>query len=60
MPIEPGDIYFVNLNPAQGREHTGHRPVVALSIDVINKRRRVIFERCHKRLSCARMCIVNF
>jgi len=35
MPIERGEIYFVNLNPTQGREQAGHRPV--LSIDAINK-----------------------
>jgi mRNA interferase MazF len=37
MPIERGEIYFVNLNPIQGREQAGHRPVLVLSIDAINK-----------------------
>ncbi len=37
MPIERGEIYFVNLNPVQGREQAGHRPVLVLSIDAINK-----------------------
>jgi mRNA interferase MazF len=36
MPIQRGDIYFVNLNPVQGREQAGQRPVLVLSIDVIN------------------------
>lgn len=37
MPIERGEIYFVNLNPVQGREQAGQRPVLVLSIDSINK-----------------------
>ena len=37
MPIERGEIYFVNLNPVQGREQAGHRPVLVLSVDGINK-----------------------
>lgn len=37
MPIQRGDIYFVNLNPAQGREQAGSRPVLVLSIDSINR-----------------------
>src|SRR6266436_10217504 len=37
MPIQGGDIYFVNLNPVQGREQAGSRPVLVLSIDSINK-----------------------
>jgi mRNA interferase MazF len=37
MPIERGEIYFVNLNPVQGREQAGSRPVLVLSIDAINK-----------------------
>jgi len=36
MPIRRGDIYFVNLNPVQGREQAGQRPVLILSIDSIN------------------------
>ena len=36
MPIQRGDIYFVNLNPVQGREQAGQRPVLILSIDSIN------------------------
>ena len=30
-------FYFVNLNPVQGREQAGQRPVVVLSIDTINR-----------------------
>jgi mRNA interferase MazF len=37
MNIERGDIYFVNLNPVQGREQAGERPVLVLSIDAINR-----------------------
>lgn len=37
MPIQRGEIFFVNLNPVQGREQAGSRPVLVLSIDSINK-----------------------
>lgn len=37
MSIERGQIYFVNLNPVQGREQAGRRPVLVLSIDAINQ-----------------------
>ena len=37
MAIQRGEIYFVNLNPVQGREQSGHRPVLILSIDAINR-----------------------
>lgn len=37
MTIRRGDIYFVNLNPVQGREQAGQRPVLVLSIDTINR-----------------------
>jgi mRNA interferase MazF len=36
MKIRRGQIYFVNLNPVQGREQAGQRPVVILSTDAIN------------------------
>jgi mRNA interferase MazF len=36
MDIRRGQIYFVNLNPVQGREQSGKRPVLILSIDAIN------------------------
>lgn len=28
MPIQRGEIYFVNLNPVEGREQAGNRPVL--------------------------------
>jgi mRNA interferase MazF len=37
MTIQRGEIYFVNLNPVQGREQAGQRPVLVLSIDEINQ-----------------------
>jgi mRNA interferase MazF len=36
MNIQRGEIYFVNLNPVEGREQAGRRPVLVLSIDAIN------------------------
>ena len=37
MAVQRGEIYFVNLNPVQGREQAGQRPVLVLSIDAINR-----------------------
>jgi len=37
VAIRRGDVYFVDLNPTQGREQAGRRPVLVLSIDAINK-----------------------
>ncbi len=37
MSIKRGEIYFVNLNPVQGKEQSGYRPVLILSIDTINQ-----------------------
>src|SRR5438046_4260610 len=37
MPIKRGEIYFVNLNPVEGREQAGHRPVLVLSRNAINR-----------------------
>lgn len=37
MVVKRGEIYFVNLNPVKGREQSGSRPVLVLSIDRINK-----------------------
>jgi mRNA interferase MazF len=37
MSVQRGDVYFVNLNPVQGREQAGERPVLVLSIDAINR-----------------------
>lgn len=36
MPVKRGEIYFVNLNPVQGREQSGQRPVLVISNDSIN------------------------
>jgi mRNA interferase MazF len=37
MALHRGEIYFVDLNPVQGREQAGRRPVLILSIDSINR-----------------------
>ena len=37
MACERGEIYFVNLNPVQGREQAGRRPVLVISADAINR-----------------------
>lgn len=37
MTVKRGEIYFVNLNPVQGREQSGQRPVVVISADSINR-----------------------
>ena len=35
--IERGEIYFVDLDPSQGREQAGRRPVLVLSSNWINR-----------------------
>jgi mRNA interferase MazF len=42
MSLERGQIYFVNLNPVQGKEQSGARPVLILSVDEINRKQMVI------------------
>ena len=44
MPVERGEIYFVYLDPAFGREAGGYkvRPVVVLSINDINNKPLVV------------------
>ncbi len=37
MAIGRGEIHLVNLNPVQGREQAGSRPVLVLSADSINR-----------------------
>lgn len=37
MVVKRGEIYFVNLNPVKGREQSGERPVLVLSINAINQ-----------------------
>jgi mRNA interferase MazF len=36
VPIRRGDIYFVNLDPVQGHEQAGTRPVLVVSVDILN------------------------
>jgi mRNA interferase MazF len=40
--IKRGDIFFVNLDPTQGREQTGYRPVLVVSSNAINKQPLVV------------------
>lgn len=35
-PVKRGDIYMVSLNPAQGKEQQGHRPVLIVSPSEFN------------------------
>jgi len=37
VTIYRGEIYFVNLNPIQGKEQAGTRPVLVISIDALNQ-----------------------
>lgn len=37
MTIQRGEIYFVDLNPVQGREQAGQRPVLVVSSNAINR-----------------------
>jgi mRNA interferase MazF len=37
VTVKRGEIYFVNLNPVQGREQSGQRPVLIISNDAINQ-----------------------
>jgi len=37
MTVKRGEIYFVNLNPVQGREQSGERPVLVISSDAVNQ-----------------------
>ncbi len=42
MSIPQGEIYFAYLDPVQGPEQAGRRPVLVLSIDAINNRPLVV------------------
>jgi len=42
MAVLRGEICFVNLNPVQGREQAGHRPVLVLSADSESTTKSVI------------------
>lgn len=35
--VKRGDVYMVDLEPTQGREQRGHRPVVVVSPDEFNR-----------------------
>jgi len=40
--IHRGEVYFVNLNPTEGREQRGRRPVVVVSVDAVNAQPLVV------------------
>ena len=40
--INRGQIYFVNFSPTQGLEQAGYRPVLVVSVDVINRQPLVV------------------
>jgi mRNA interferase MazF len=40
--ISRGQIYFVNLSPTEGREQSGYRPVLVVSVDAINRQPLVV------------------
>ena len=40
--ISRGQIYFACLDPIQGREQSGHRPVLVVSSDAINRQPLVV------------------
>lgn len=41
-PIRRGDVYVARLNPAEGSEQAGERPVVVVSRDAINRSSPVV------------------
>ncbi|MHB2016633.1 MAG: type II toxin-antitoxin system PemK/MazF family toxin [Candidatus Xenobia bacterium] len=42
MAVQRGHIYFVDLEPARGREQKGRRPVLVVSVDSINSQPLVV------------------
>jgi mRNA interferase MazF len=42
LPVQRGEIYRANLNPKEGSEQDGIRPVVVVSRDAINRSSPVI------------------
>jgi mRNA interferase MazF len=40
--IKRGEVYFVSLDPAKGREQAGKRPVLVVSSDTINAQPLVV------------------
>ena len=39
--MKRGDVYMVDLEPTQGREQQGHRPVVIVSPELFNRATRL-------------------
>jgi mRNA-degrading endonuclease toxin of MazEF toxin-antitoxin module len=42
MNVRRGEVYFVDLHPASGREQSGRRPVLVVSNDTLNSRPLVV------------------
>lgn len=42
MTMRRGEVYWANLDPVQGREQSGRRPVLVISSDEINRRPLVV------------------
>lgn len=42
MPVQRGDVFKANLQPTEGSEQSGIRPVVVISRDAINKSSPVV------------------
>jgi len=40
--IQRGEIYFAKLDPTEGREQAGYRPVLVVSSDAINRQPLVV------------------
>jgi mRNA interferase MazF len=40
--ISRGEIYWVNLKPTKGREQSGRRPALVVSVDAINRQPLVV------------------
>ncbi len=40
--IRRGEIYFAKLDPAEGREQAGFRPVLVVTSDAINRQPLVV------------------
>lgn len=39
MPAKRGELWFASLDPIEGHEQAGHRPVLVLSVDTFNASR---------------------
>ena len=42
MPIQRGEVYWVDLEPTSGSQQRGRRPCLVLTVNPINARRRTI------------------